>query len=352
MRRSFEAHSNTWGSRMSISELRDSVQGILSAFLWDEWGQMGVSAVSRGHDVRAADPEALLLLTFEVGRGEPRLLDEVLGWLLLNERLISVQRLRNLAEDDDDRALVEAVLGWLGQNRRRPRLGAKQQALWADKEPEPFFRDSRLEVSNPDLAFMAQGFLKPRVEASEKSQAPDLQLPINFAFRLRLLFGVSVRAEVIRLLLTIPPGPRVNARVGAQVLAMSSAYTKRNVQEAVGSLVAAGMATAWTLGNENRFELAREDWQPFLHLREFPRHAEWPQLFRVFRLIMRWLVDPAHQDVSEYMLTSKAHTLVEDIAADLRFAGVALNPGDWTRDLPSFERFLHDLLGNSLSVEV
>jgi hypothetical protein len=76
---------------MSISELRDDVQKALVDFLWDEWAQMGVSANTSRRDTWATDPEALLLLTFEVGRGEPRLFDEVLDWMLVNERLLSIQ---------------------------------------------------------------------------------------------------------------------------------------------------------------------------------------------------------------------------------------------------------------------
>ena len=111
---------------MSLSELRDEFRGRLADFLWDQWGQMGVSANSREQrDAWAVDPEALLLLTFEVGREESRLFEEVGDWMLVNERLVSVQRLRNLAVDEDDRALVDAVLGWLGENRRRARLGAR-----------------------------------------------------------------------------------------------------------------------------------------------------------------------------------------------------------------------------------
>src|ERR1700760_1988169 len=110
---------------MSISQLRDDFQKGLVDFLWDEWGQMGVSAHTSRRDTWATDPEALLLLTFEVGRGEPRLFEEGLDWMLVNERLLSVKRLRNLVDDDEDRRLVEAVLGWLGQNRRRARLGAR-----------------------------------------------------------------------------------------------------------------------------------------------------------------------------------------------------------------------------------
>src|ERR1700743_3436031 len=141
---------------MSISELRDEVQDALANFLWDEWGQMGVAAGTKRHDTWATDPEALLLLTFEVGRNEPRLFEEVLDWMLVNERLLSVQRLRNLAVDDEDKALVEAAIGWLGQSRSRQRLKAKPGAT---KEPRPFFRDSQLQVSDPDPEFLAQGFL-------------------------------------------------------------------------------------------------------------------------------------------------------------------------------------------------
>jgi hypothetical protein len=332
---------------MSISQLRDGFQKGLVEFLWDEWGQIGVSTNSRRRDDWAMDPEALLLLTFEVGRNEPRLFGEVLDWMLFNEKLISVQRLRNLAEDEDDRALVEAVMGWLGQNRRRTRLGARSEASGAEVEPQPFFRNSRLPVTDPDPAFLAQGFLKARSEPSGKSQAPDLHLPINLTFRLRLLLGVGVRAEVIRTLLTTS-APRVNA----QVLAASSAYTKRNVQEAAGALVAAGTATAWTVGNENRFEVSRQQWSHFLELEMLPQHEEWPQLFRVFRLILRWLDDPTKRDLSEYMLMSGARTLIEEIGPDLPFIGIPVNPGYWTQDFPSFERFVHELIGNLLSVDL
>jgi hypothetical protein len=48
--------------------------------------------------VWSQDIEALLLLTFEVARADPRLFDEVLDWLVTNEHLISVRRLRTLAK--------------------------------------------------------------------------------------------------------------------------------------------------------------------------------------------------------------------------------------------------------------
>lgn len=328
---------------MSISQLKDDVQKALADFLWDEWGQMGVSGNTKRHDTRATDPEALLLLTFEVGRGEPRLFEEVLDWMLVNERLLSVQRLRNLAVDDADRALVESVIGWLGENLPRFRLSPKPGK---DGDSQPFFRDSRLKVADPDPAFLAQGLLKPRSEPSGKSQAPNLVLPINLAFRLRLLLGVSVRAEVARVLLATDT-PWMNA----QALARSTAYTKRNVQEAAASLASAGFVYSHTIGNENLFE-ASPRWPDFLTIDALPELKDWPQIFRALRRLLRWLADPANHDLSDYLLMSSARTLVEEIEPDLTFAGLSVPTGDWARDLESFESFVQGLLRNVLAVDV
>jgi len=40
-------------------------------------------------------------------------------------------------------------------------------------------------VLNPDEAFLSVGLLKPDTEPSRKSLQPDLDAPINFAFRMR-----------------------------------------------------------------------------------------------------------------------------------------------------------------------
>jgi hypothetical protein len=282
---------------------------------------MGILAASSQSSHWAADPEALLLLSFEVGREEPRLLEEVLDWLATNERLISVQRLRNLAADESDRALVEGVIGWLGQRRRRARLGAKPVTPKA-AELQPFFRNSKLPIADPDPDFLAQGFLKPRSTSNGKSQGPDFLLPINFAFRLRLLLGIGVRAEAARVLLTTQ-APQLDV----QTLAASTGYNKRNVQEALSSLRAAGVVKSWDLGNEQRFEVSRESWGRFLDLDVLPQHVDWPHLFTAYRRFLRWLADPTNEDLSEYMLASAARTLVEEVAPDLGFAGIAFDIG-------------------------
>lgn len=321
---------------MSTSATRQDLQSRLASFLWNQWAQMGILATAGRSDRWAADPEALLLLSFEVGREEPRLFEEVLDWLVRNERLISVQRLRNLIRDEADRALVEAVVGWLGQRRRRSRLEARTASAAGPTEAQPFFRASPLPVGDPDPAFLAQGFLKPKSEPSAKSQTPNVLLPINFAFRLRLLLGIGARAEATRILLTNGV-PRVNV----QVLAASTAYTKRNVQEAVASLSAAGVLFAFEVGNEQRFSIPLDRWAHLLEVDDLPLHEDWPQLFAAYRKILRWLADPTHEELSDYMLSSEARTLAEEVRPDLQFAGVRID--DPLDNSPYLESFIEQL---------
>ena len=323
---------------MQTSATREDLRDRLASFLWRQWAQMGVLATAEHNDRWAADPEALLLLSFEVGREDPRLFEEVLDWLVVNERLFSIQRLRNLARDEDDRALVEAVVGWLGRQRRRSRLEARPAPTKGSSKAQPFFRNSTLPVGDPDPSFLAQGFLKPMSEPSAKSQVPNVLLPINFAFRLRLLLGISARAEATRILLTIG-APRVNV----QALAASTAYTKRNVQEAVTSLTAAGVLSSFEVGNEQRFAIPLDRWAEFLELDDLPLHQDWPQLFAAYRKILRWLADPTHAGLTDYMLSSEARTLAEEVRPNLQFAGIAIDlPTDGSPFLESFLTQLYE----------
>ena len=264
---------------MSIHELRDEVQQGLSSFVWEQWAQLGMLSASARRDRWAADPEALLLLSFEVGREDPRLFEEVLDWMLVNERLLSAQRLRNLASDEADRALAGAAIGWLREWRPKHRPPAPE-GPGADEATKPLFLGARAPVEQPDPAFLEHGLLKGWREPERRSAEPDLAAAINLALRLRSLLGVGARAEVVRVLLTAEA-----PRMSVQALAASTGYAKRNVQEAAASLRAAGAAGSSTIGNEQRFELPRGRWLELLDLPRAPLHVDWPQLFRALRVL-------------------------------------------------------------------
>ena len=293
---------------MQISDLRRTARDRLLDFAWDEWAQMGVSAAARRVDRSAQDPEARPLLTFEVAREDPGLFGEVLDWLALNERLVSVQRLRNLCRDEADRTLAEAALSWVAHSKD----GSQRRRRPAESEPSPavqLFRDVKADARRADAAFRAYGWLMPTAVPSGKSQVPDLQAPINFAFRLRQLLGVGARAEAARFLLTVH-APSVTARVVTE----SAAFAKRNVHEALAALHSAGVIDAVTVGNEQRDRIDRERWETLLGLPEdgLPTERSWPQLFHALRVLGRWLEDEQHERLSPYMLASEARTLAQE----------------------------------------
>ena len=308
---------------MQVAELRNEFQQGLSSFVWAQWAQMGMLAPRSRRDNWVADPEALLLLSLEVGREDPRLFEEALDWMLVNERLLSTQRLRNLTRGDEPgRALAAAAIAWLRAWRRKGHPPEPMHSGGVGEPIEPLFLRARIPVDGLDPAFLENGLFKSWHEPERRSAQPDLTTPINLALRLRSLLGVGARAEVVRVLLSVDA-----PRMSVQALAASTGYAKRNVQEAAASLRVAGVAESSTIGNEQRFQLPRERWLDLLELPRPPLHTDWPQLFRAFRVLLGWLREEHNEALSEYMLSSEARRVLERVAEDLRFAGVPVAVG-------------------------
>jgi hypothetical protein len=264
------------------------------------------------------------VLTLSVGRADPRLFDEVLDWLWTNGRLISVQRLRNLSRVDETlERTANAVLDWVstsGGGIKLPPHGPRRPS----GRGEPLFVVDRhpLRVASPDPTFRRYGLLRSAVVRTGRSRPPDLEAPINLAFRLRLLFGVGSRAECIRCLLT-DLRPELSVADVTEVVG----YAKRNVADALGALAAAGMVAQRTQRNVLRYRIAHRRWTEFLDLDvdALDPHPTWPALLRALAGIDRWTATTPN-DVSDQMRASRARDLIERIGPDLSAAGVALPP--------------------------
>ncbi|MFN8205554.1 MAG: DUF1508 domain-containing protein [Solirubrobacteraceae bacterium] len=261
----------------------------------------------------------MLLLTLEVGRDDPRLFDEVLDWLVRNEPIVSARRLRTLCDGLEDERLSAAVMEWVTR-QRRPRTPSRRSDSTID-EAEPLFRGSDLPTLRSDPVFAAFGFTRPPAQVSGKSREPDLTAPINFAFRLRQLLGVGTRAEAVRYLLTADIESATVAEVAAP-----SGYAKRNVQEALASLHAAGVVTLVASGGEQRFAVDRARWAHLLELEpdSIPLYRDWPTLLSALRRILRWLARPELVALSDYLRTSQAADLVDEVRPMLNRAGVLM----------------------------
>ncbi len=291
------------------------------AFAWEQWAQLGVS----GHrpaspERRVADPEALLLFTLELAREDPRLFDEALDWLALNERLVSAQRLANLCSDETDRRLAGAALDWaLAQGGRARRPGRSH----ATAQPEPLFPAlPPVGAGQCDEVFARHGLIRLPTTRSGKSLEPALLEPIAFALRMRVLCGIGARAEVLRALLTI----RAH-RLSVSMVSDAAGFSERNVREALGQLHNAGVVQLVEMPNGRHYTIDHSAWAQALGLGSapmFPFYHDWAATLRALTHVIRFLRKPGLQELSPYLRASQARTLVDSLQAEIAKARVPL----------------------------
>jgi hypothetical protein len=246
------------------------------------------------------------------------LFDEVLDWLVVNEQLMSVRRLRTLAAGAPEPSLAAATLAWLAQHRPKARFSGSAEPD-AAVERRRLFADAGFPIRTPDDAFARHGWERPQVTPSGKSSTPDLRAPIAFGLRLRRLFGPSVRAEVVRHLLTTD-APRSTVAV----VTRSAAFTKRNVQEALTELTDAGVVSAVRLGQEWRYGIDRQQWGALLEVEDYPAAVDWVALLSALTRMLARLRAESAQERSEYLQASAAREVLEDVRAPLEWAGLVV----------------------------
>ncbi len=193
----------------------------------------------------------------------------------------------------------------------------------AEGEMEPLFPadGESLFVRQSDDTFAAHGFIRPLVESSFMSQAPDIGARINFAFRLRLLFGLGTRSEVVRYLLSTE-----HPEASTQQIAEATAFSKRNVSEALVALSDARLVETRWRGNERAYWTDPKRWTSLLGmgLRDLPVFVAWIPAFKALHAILMWLDEDAELDRSNYLRASDARQLMDRIRPGLLAAGVDL----------------------------
>lgn len=295
------------------------VRDALLRFAWDRWTQLGMAGVVGRTDKRAADPEALLLFSLEAARTDPRLFDEILDWLVTNGRLLSLPRIKNLAARTIDVGPLWASLAWADAQDPSLRWPSAERA---SDQVVDLFPDlaASIAVADPDPTFLAHGYRRPPIEQSGKSAPPDLMRPSAFAFRLRALFGLGSRAEVVRHLLTTTD---LGWSTTSQVTD-AAAFSKRIVHDSLQSLSDSGTILSRWQGNERLYTAEAERWAHLLRVptRDLPRFGEWPRLLRAATEILRWVREDERSERSPYIRSSEARELMHRIGSDLQAAGI------------------------------
>jgi hypothetical protein len=113
---------------------------------------------------------------------------------------------------------------------------------------------------------------------------------LNFAFRLRRLLGLGVRAEAIRILLTVRA-----PRLSTGVITAAAGFAQRNVREGLAQLHEAGVIDVVRVSDDRHYAIRPADWATLLRLPSTPNlplHYDWIPAYRALTRILNWLQQP------------------------------------------------------------
>ena len=308
--------------KTSLTVFRDNYQEQLLSLLWRQWTALGVAGATGRSDKSLVDPEALLLMTCGLGRRDPRLFDEMLDWLCLNDWTINVQRLANVARTEtwSGAPVLAAVAGFMTTQKTQALKWKRLARLPATFPPaeELFqFDDGKpLPVlGEPESIFARYGFQRGPLRLRGYSRVFRPLTPAALLLQLRALFGLAVRAEVIAYLLTHETGH-------AAGIARDTCYHKKSVQETLLQLHGTGIVGVRAEGREKLYRVEVAPWLALLcRNAPLPQWINWPPLWSALDQIWLGLNDPRLTGLEPLMQASLLRQLMVAVRPAIERAG-------------------------------
>lgn len=302
--------------------------------LWSQWSALGTYTNVPPYRAAVIDPEALICSTMWFGRYSPRLFDEAMDWLSVNDALVSLDRLKSIAGlfSGDTRVALGAVLDYMWKVEGKAKFRGKS-SRWEKarlERKEPLFR-SWPEKGEPtrgkgDEVFMRWGLARGRVVLRGMSSAPDLRSAANLRFVLRDLFGLGVRAEVATYLIMVGRG-------NSSQVAKAVTQNQRAVYAVLDDFAMGGFAHKREAGRETVFSIDADRWNSFVEQKEEERFIQWAGIFSTLQqiLIDRLANEKAYS--SPYLASSKFREMSPRIVRGLADGG-AISPAPDPRKHP------------------
>jgi len=267
---------------MSASDLvraTRQLQGRTLGVLWRQWGTVGASTAS--DPARSlVDPEALVLMSLAMQDDERRLRDVLRWWAETGAPLLNVTRIRTLAKRFPD--VVRGCLGDFAYSA----LHDGRDFRW-----RPLIRPVGATATR---------------RGKTVGTAPRFTPPPALPLRLRLAFGVTVKADLLTILLGT-----TGAWLTVKVLAESLGYTAQSVRRAADDLVMARLIQA-TGKTPIGYRVDPGPWVEFLGTTaKIPRWHNWVPVFAFVAALAAWIHTEADSaSATDYVLSSRARDVV------------------------------------------
>ena len=227
---------------MSVENYKKALFDSIMNLLWRQWVALGVSGYSAKDEERyVLDPESLIVFSAAFCRQDARLFDLFASWLLKYGRLINTTRLKALlgkAEYCDRRSLSYlAALNVEAGDKRWSRF-AVNEGFVEDEGRVLFVAENGDEYNycrSQDELALRYGWYRPTFVVQNKLRRELSAGHSTLLLRLRSLFGVSARAEVLVLLM--------QGAANIQQLSEQSGFVRSAVKEVLDELLMGNMAS-------------------------------------------------------------------------------------------------------------
>lgn len=220
--------------------------------LWSQWHELGVAAtVPRRHSDDFVDLEPLIAFTAVHGDLDPRLRDESIDWVLRYGTYVSKARLKNVL------------------------------AQWGALEDHHFRQYAATVNANGRLGWPAAGGRPLAFRSRARSVLEDLKRPALISLRIRAIFGVGARAELIRAFLSRP-----QLAMTAADLSLETSYGKRNILNELEPLRFASVVKSFRAVNADRFSLAMGNQIQALVGPLPRRYTRWTEAFAALHMLL------------------------------------------------------------------
>jgi hypothetical protein len=270
-------------SEALVDRVRATAAEAVVETAWAQWGRLGFMAggAKSGAGEALIDPEALLVLTLDAVRWEPRLDQALSWWAVRGASLLSLPRV--------DYVLRKVPAGLDGEGVR---FAAR---VWGAGGASASWKRRAKEAGEAPA---------PPPERLKGAPRPNVLVPPAVVLRVRAFAGVGAKADVLAYLAARGPEPSSVA-----LITKALGYAGASIRQAAADLEAAGLAVSRPrrTGAPGR-EPARYVFCPgVLDLGDVPPWRFWPQIAAFLLGAARWGED-LHRP-TPYLLSSRARDL-------------------------------------------
>ncbi len=303
-----------------LKEFKNNYKTELLSLLWRQWSSLGIAGYGNEESNRIIDSEALLIFTCGIGRYDPRLFDEALDWLNTNGDLINIQRLKMILREEQFAGAQ--VLAAIAAATGRGYKARKWKSLFENinKKPlEPLFYSPDNAPLNhfgkTNEIFAKYGFSRGQIKM--RDQITPLKYSKNaLILKLRGLFGLTARAEIIAYLLT-------HETAHPSLIARETYFNQKTVQDAMVEMAKSGFMASKQTGREKQYWLNKKDWETLLKIETAnPKWFLYPPFLSALEKVWIKLNETEFGNLNDLLLSSELRSLMTEIKPKFERAGL------------------------------